>query len=71
MKLKDFKKLFRGLPPDTEVMLVADWTIADENGDPLLCDANCVGYTSDEPQGINKDGVLYVYIYNDPDYEDE
>lgn len=68
MKLKNFKKLFKGLPADTEVMLVADWTMVDSGGNPILCDANSIGCAHDEPQGVGDDGCRYVYIFNDPDY---
>ncbi|MDR1223261.1 MAG: hypothetical protein LBL07_10370 [Tannerella sp.] len=68
MKLKEFKKLFKGLPADTEIMLVADWTVTGVNGAPLLCDANRIEIACDEPQGIGDEGREYAYIFNDPDY---
>ena len=67
MKLKDFKKLFRGLPGDTEIMIVLDWTVADANGHPLLCDANSIEMAYDEPQGVGDNGCCMAYIYNNPD----
>jgi hypothetical protein len=68
MKLKEFKKLFKGLPADTEIMPVADWTVTDMDGAPLLCDANRIGFACDEPQGWDGEGRNYAYIFNDPDY---
>ena len=65
MKLKDFKKLFKGLPPDTEIMLVSDWNVDSGNGYPLLCNANSIEVFSELPQGANDDGVLIAYIYSD------
>ena len=65
MKLKEFRKMFRGLPEDTEVMLVAEW---DDWGTPTLCDANRIEHTHDEPQG-DYHGCNIVYIINDPDKE--
>jgi hypothetical protein len=49
-------------------MLVADWTVTDMDGAPLLCDANRIGFACDEPQGIGDNGRNYAYIFNDPDY---
>jgi hypothetical protein len=63
MKLKDFKKLFKKLPPDTEVCLVKDWCNADQNGSPLLCSANSIEVTCEEPQGVGDDGCFIVYIF--------
>ena len=67
MKLKEFRKMFLGLPPDTEVMLVADWDVWEENGHPLLCSANDIGHTAFEPSGAFDDGCYVVYIYNNPE----
>lgn len=69
MKLKEFKKMFKGLPEDTDVMIVKDWTVCNVNGDPLLCDANAIWRTFDAPNGPDDDGCNIVYIYNDPDKE--
>ena len=70
MKLKEFRKMFKGLPSDTEVMIVADWMTCDETRcNPLLCDANAICRTFDTPMGIGDDGRNIVYIYNDPDKE--
>ena len=69
MKLNEFRKMFKGLPADTEVMLVADWMVYSESGHPLLCDANAIGITCDSPQGPFDDGCTIVYIYNNPEKE--
>ena len=67
MKLNEFRKMLHGLPPDTEVMLVADWDVWNEHGQPLLCSANEIGQTFEPPQGACDDGYPIVYIYHNPE----
>lgn len=67
MKLTEFRKMFRRLPPDTEVMLVADWQNINQAGNPELHSANAIETACDEPQGLDDDGRYMVYIYHDPD----
>jgi len=65
--LTEFRNLFYGLPPDTEIMIVEDWMGVIETKLPLL-DANSIGVQTDEIQW--DEDALYVYIYHNPEIFD-
>lgn len=70
MKLKKFKRLFQGLPPDTKIMVVDDWTRnGPDYGHPVLGAANTYTLTYEEPQGLDDDGCQIAYIWHDPQKE--
>lgn len=70
MKLKKFRRLFQGLPPDTKIMVVVDWSQnGSDYGHPLLGAANTYTRTYDEPQGLDDDGLSIAYIWHDPQKE--
>lgn len=72
MQLKKFKKLFRGLPSDTKIMVVDDW---DKNGTdyghPLLAAANTYTLLNDAPQGLDDNGCVIAYLWHDSQKKDQ
>lgn len=72
MKLKKFRQLFRGLPQDTKIMVVVDWSKnGPDYGHPLLGAANTYTMIYDEPQGPMDDGCLIAYVWHDPQKEQQ
>lgn len=69
MKLKEFRKLFRGMSPDAEITIVKDWQKVNEEGVPELESANAIEITYEQPQGLGDDGAVVVYIYHDHEKE--
>jgi hypothetical protein len=69
MKIKDFRKMLKGHPSDAQIMLVQNWEGAD--GQPELVSANDYDVITEQPNGLDDDGSYYVYLYYNPDKEDE
>ena len=71
MRKNKFLNQFRGLPIDTQIMVVDDWSKVRPDGHPLLGAANAITQTYDAPQELGDDGCNIAYIWHNPEKEQQ